>query len=148
MISSIFPIDHYGFVTHSIKDASGIWRGMGFVHDGPEIIDHAQKVRIQFLRGDGPRIELLSPTDKESPVFAASRRGGGFHHVCLRVASLDRFADVIDRTPFVPVQWPLEAPAFGGRKVAFAYRNGFGLVEFVEFDGAPPLAAFADFKAA
>jgi methylmalonyl-CoA/ethylmalonyl-CoA epimerase len=143
-----FLVDHYGFVTHSIPDACAVWcRLLGFIPDGPEVLDPEQRVRIQFLSYDRRpdfRIELLAPCDLTSPVIKTARTGGGLHHVCIRVATLDQFADQIGRAPLVPVRGPTPAPAFGGRRVAFAYLTGLGLLEFVESTGAPSLAAFAD----
>jgi methylmalonyl-CoA/ethylmalonyl-CoA epimerase len=143
-----FLVDHYGFVTHSIPDACAVWcKLLGFVADGDEVLDPAQRVRIQFLSYRGQpdfRIELLAPSDPGSPVMKSARGGGGLHHICVRVATLDEFAEQIGRTPLVPVRAPIPAPAFGGRKVAFAYLTGFGLLEFVESAGAPALAEFSD----
>jgi len=143
-----FVVDHYGFVTHSIPDACAVWcRLLGFALDGPEVLDPEQRVHIQFLTHAGQpdfRIELLAPSEPASPVMKSARAGGGLHHVCVRVATLDDFIEQIGKTPLVPVRAPTPAPAFGGRKVAFAYLTGFGLLEFVEGVGAPPLAAFTD----
>jgi len=145
---SSFLVDHYGFVTHSIPSACAVWcKLLGFALDGPEVLDPEQRVHIQFLSHNGNpdfRIELLAPCDPASPVMKLARAGGGLHHVCVRVATLDQFAEQIGKTPLVPVRAPTPAPAFGGRKVAFAYLTGFGLVEFVESAGAPMLGAFAD----
>src|SRR5262245_21619175 len=143
-----FLVDHYGFVTHSIPNACAVWcKLLGFSPDGPEVLDPEQRVRIQFLSHDRRpdfRIELLAPSDPASPVMKLARAGGGLHHVCVRVATLDEFAEQIGKTPLVTVRAPTPAPAFGGRKVAFAYLTGLGLVEFVESAGAPTLAAFTD----
>jgi methylmalonyl-CoA/ethylmalonyl-CoA epimerase len=143
-----FPVDHYGFVTHNIPDACAVWcRLLGFAPDGPELLDPEQKVHIQFLTHSGRldfRIELLAPSEPASPVMKPARAGGGLHHVCVCVATLDDFSDQIGTTPLVPVRTPTPAPAFGGRKVAFAYLTGFGLLEFVERKDAPSLAAFND----
>lgn len=62
--------------------------------------------------------------------------------MCIRVRTLDEFAETLRETALVPVSAPAPAPAFGGRKVAFAYATGLGLLEFVENCGAPDLADF------
>ena len=145
---SFFVVDHYGFVTHNISEASAVWcRLLGFAPDGPEVFDPEQKVRIQFLaKGGRPdfRIELLAPSEPASPVMRMAKAGGGLHHVCVCVATLDEFEELTGKLPLVPVRAPTAAPAFGGRKVAFAYLTGFGLLEFVESAGAPSLSAFND----
>lgn len=118
---------------------------MGFSVDGPEIIDAHQQVSIQFLSRPGQlnfRIELLAPSTLTSPVMRSTKSGGGLHHLCVRVRTLDEFALVIRETAMVSVSAPAAAPAFGGRKVAFAYAPGFGLIEFVESADAPDLADF------
>lgn len=142
-----FVIDHYGFVTHNIPAARMIWCDvLGFSVDGPEVLDNHQKVLIQFLCRDGQpdfRIELLAPVDSNSPVMRSAKSGGGLHHICVRVQTLDGFAEKLRETTLSSVSAPAPAPAFGGRKVAFAYAPGFGLLEFVESAGAPDLASFA-----
>jgi methylmalonyl-CoA/ethylmalonyl-CoA epimerase len=142
-----FAIDHCGFVTHSIPAARTVWRDvLGFNPVGPEIVDTHQKVLIQFFSRDerpDSRIELLAPLDSSSPIMNCMRSGGGLHHICVRVRTLDEFAEKLRETALVVVSAPVPAPAFGGRKVAFAYTPGFGLLEFVESADAPDLANFA-----
>lgn len=142
-----FVIDHYGFVTHNIPAARAVWCDvLGFSVDGPEVIDTHQKVLIQFLRRDERpdfRIELLAPLDSSSPVVRSAKSGGGLHHICVRVLTLDGFEKELRETALVFVSAPAPAPAFGGRKVAFAYAPGFGLLEFVESADAPDLASFS-----
>jgi len=141
-----FVIDHYGFVTHNIPAAKRVWcEVLGFNAAGPEFIDTYQKVLIQFLCRDqqtDSRIELLAPLDSSSPVMKSARSGGGLHHICVRVQTLDGFAEKLRETALIPVRPPAPAPALEGRKVAFAYTPGFGLVEFLENPDSPDLAKF------
>ena len=142
-----FVIDHCGFVTHNIPAARAVWRDiLGFSVVGPEVVDTHQKVLIQFLSREGQddsRIELLAPLDSSSPVMKCAKSGGGLHHICVRVQTLDDFAEKLRQTTLAPVSAPAPAPALGGRRVAFAYTPGFGLLEFVESAGAPDLTNFA-----
>ena len=79
-------IDHLGIATESIDDALLFWRddlGLDPVHT-EEVVD--QKVRVAMLPLGESRVELLEPTDADSPVARfLKKRGPGLHHVALRV---------------------------------------------------------------
>lgn len=141
-----FAIDHYGFVTHNLSAVRTLWCGLlGFSVDGPEVLDPHQQVLIQFLRRNGQqdfRIELLAPSKTNSPVMRTAKSGGGLHHVCIRVQTLDEFGERVREIDLVSVRAPAPAPALGGRKVAFAYAPGLGLLEFLESSDAPDLSNF------
>ncbi len=66
--------------------------------------------------------------------------GGGVHHLCFQIETLDEYDDLIKKAGFTAVSGPAFAPAFGhGRRVAFVHAPGLGLLEFVETPGAPPI---------
>jgi len=68
----------------------------------------SQKVRVAFFRVGDVRLELLEPTDPESPVARfLDKRGEGLHHLAFTVddiqARIDELQDaglrMIDQTP-------------------------------------------------
>ena len=53
-----------------------------------------EKVKVAMLPAGDSRIELLEPTDADSPVARfLGKRGGGLHHVALRVPDLGGAVD-------------------------------------------------------
>ncbi len=112
----------------------------------PVVTDEAQGSLIQFLstgRPDEPRLELIQPLGEDSPAQAQALRGGGLSHICFRVLALDGFEEWCHASRITPVREPIPAPAFGGRRVAFGFRPGLGLVEFVECEGAAALSSLS-----
>jgi methylmalonyl-CoA epimerase len=127
-------LDHVGVAVADLSKAVLRWRAiLGPPSAEPEEVP-SNRVRVVFLEAGGPHVELLEPTDPESPVarFLANR-GEGIHHLAFRVPSVDRALDdlvrrgdrVVDRTG---------RPGARGRRVGFAHPSAFGgvLVEFVE----------------
>jgi len=117
-----------------LDEAVPVWAAtLGTTASPPELIE-SQRVRVAFLSAGAPHIELLEPTDADSPVGRFVRdRGGGLHHVAFRVPRVDaaleavaaRGGRLVDRTA---------RPGARGRRVGFAHPSAHGgvLVEFVE----------------
>lgn len=129
-------LDHIGIAVASIDHALPIWSALsrGAVH-GRQFVPE-QQVEIVFL-GTGPgKIELLAPTEPNSPVARfLERRGPGLHHLCYSVADLpaalaEHIAggfDPIDRVP---------RRGAGGHLIAFLHPRTAGgvLVELLQAD--------------
>ncbi|MGB7921805.1 MAG: methylmalonyl-CoA epimerase [Pyrinomonadaceae bacterium] len=127
-------IEHIGIATRALDEASGFWRdALGLeAHEIEEVAE--QGVRVMMLPIGETRIELLEPTNEDSPIAKfLEKRGPGIHHIAVRVddiratlASLkERGARLIDETPRVGA---------GGCLVAFIHpstANGV-LLELVE----------------
>jgi methylmalonyl-CoA/ethylmalonyl-CoA epimerase len=138
--------DHIGLVTHSLLECSQVLSTLSsFTQIGPTIHDMHQGVSLCFLTDPArhfPRLELLQPSSEDSPVWRRMSEGGGVHHICFQVESLNDYDQLLRKTGFTAVSSPALAPAFGNRRrVAFVHSPGLGLVEFVETPGAPGLEA-------
>ncbi|MBI4463623.1 MAG: methylmalonyl-CoA epimerase [Acidobacteria bacterium] len=83
-------VDHLGIAVPSLAAAVDFYeRVLGLKVSGYETIPQ-EKTRVAMLPLGESRIELLEPTEPDSPIgrFLA-KRGGGLHHVCLRVPDLE-----------------------------------------------------------
>ena len=130
----ISQIDHLGVAVRSITEAGVYYREvLGLSEEAVEEVPE-QKVRVAFFGVGAVRIELLEPTDDDSPVARfLEKRGPGLHHVAYRVDDLPaalaalKAAGVrlIDETP---------RPGAHGMKIAFAHpaTTGGVLSEFCE----------------
>lgn len=128
------PLDHVAIAVDDLDTATEPYRllGLGVVGDDEEV--PGQGVRVRLLRAGDVLVELLAPTTPGSPVRRfLERRGGGLHHIALRVADLSAAiarlqgegARFVDPTPH---------DGRGGTRVAFlhpSFANGV-LVELVE----------------
>ena len=130
---------HIGIAVPSIDAALPAWETLGYrVTDREEIA--SMRLRVAFLEcgAGGTLLELLEPTDADTPVgrFLASRRGG-LHHVAFLVPDLEaalreaesRGLELIDRTP---------RDGSHGLRIAFLHPRSFHgvLVELCERSGA------------
>jgi methylmalonyl-CoA epimerase len=127
-------INHLGIATKGIDEALKFWAdalGLENVHT-ETVVD--QKVRVAMLPLGEARIELLEPTDDDSPISKfIEKRGGGIHHVAIDVDDInvclkqlkDAGARLIDESPRVGAE---------GCLVAFVHPSSAGgvLVELVQ----------------
>ncbi len=127
-------LDHVGIAVADLDRARVRWESLLGPSAAPPEEVPSNRVRVAFLSAGDTHVELLTPTDPESPVARfLSGRGEGLHHLAFRVPSVDRALDdlvrrgerVVDRTG---------RPGARGRRVGFAHPAAFGgvLVEFVE----------------
>ena len=79
----IQKIDHLGIAVKSLDDAVAYYeKALGLKCEHREEVA-SQKVRTAFFRCGEVHIELLEPTDPESPIakFLEKNPAGGIHHV-------------------------------------------------------------------
>ena len=127
-------IDHIGIAVKSLSEAVPIWTAiLGRNVSGEEEVP-AEKVRVAFF-GDGPgRVELLEPTDPDSPIVRhLEKRGPGIHHVCLAVSDLDTAVERAEAAGLEALPPRIRTGA-GGHRVAFFHPRSAGgvLIELSE----------------
>src|SRR3954447_26054850 len=86
---------------------------VGYRPEGPVFEDPIQQVRIQFVSGGGPRLELIEPAGAQSPVAGVLKRGSKFYHLAYEVERLDEAVEHLKSSNFNPVAAPAPATAFG-----------------------------------
>jgi methylmalonyl-CoA/ethylmalonyl-CoA epimerase len=127
---------HVGFVVSSIEHTVGAFaKSLEARWDGVIVHDPTQKARVTFLQSQNaadPLFELIEAASQDSPVFAAAKKGGGIHHVCYLVESLNQQLEACRSQRAVIVRQPTPAVAFGGRKIAWVYTRSRLLIEYLE----------------
>lgn len=101
-------IDHIGIAVTSLNATLPFYRdNLGMALLGVEVVPE-QKVKVAFLQIGESKVELLEPTEDESPVAGFLKKNGpGIHHIAYKVDDLAGAlakleADgvrLIDRTP-------------------------------------------------
>jgi len=78
----INKINHIGIAVRSLAEQEPFYRDvLGLPFEGYETVAD-QKVRVAMFRAGESRIELLEPTDAESPIAKfIEKRGEGLHHI-------------------------------------------------------------------
>ena len=127
---------HAGFAVSSISQVGEDFAlSIGAHWNGEIIHDPLQEARVTFLRCGGPEtpaVELIEPADEKSPLHKFVSKGGGLHHVCYEVDSLERQLEQSRAAGCLVVKNPLPAVAFGGRRIAWVYTRQKLLVEYLE----------------
>ena len=119
-------IDHVAIAVPSVEAALPLWRDrLGFDLEGMEEVA-SQKVRVAILTKGPHRVELMEPTEEDSPVgrFLA-RKGPGVHHLCLAVDGVDGMLEDL-ATAGIQLIDEKASPGAGGRMVGFVHPKGTG----------------------
>ncbi|MBI4459141.1 MAG: methylmalonyl-CoA epimerase [Acidobacteria bacterium] len=127
-------IDHLGIAVPSLAEAVEFYeRVLGLKISGYETIPQ-EKTKVAMLPLGDSRIELLEATEPDSPIgrFLA-KRGGGLHHVCLRVPDLAAAVERL-RQNGVKLINPEPGIGAGGHRYVFIHPSSTGgvLLELVE----------------
>ncbi len=127
-------LDHIGIVVPSIASAVEHWsRVFGYSPRTTVVANTRQRVRVQFLSRPGSlEVKLIEPADETSPIHAFARRGGGLHHLCFRVASLESELDRLRALGLRVITEPEPGEAFNDRLIAFVYAGDGLNVELVD----------------
>jgi methylmalonyl-CoA/ethylmalonyl-CoA epimerase len=129
-------LHHIGFVLASIEEAAAsIATSLGATWNGNIILDPLQNVRVAFLQGvdnHDPLVELVEPHGSQSLVSQFLRKGGGLHHLCYEVESLESHLEFCRLVRTVVLRPPVPATAFNGRRIAWAVTARKILLEFLE----------------
>ncbi len=131
-------VDHIGIAVHRIEDSLDLYtRVFGLRCSGIEEVPE-QKVKVAFLPLGDSEIELLEPTNPESPIAKfLEARGEGIHHIAYRVpdiqAALNQLkaqgASLLDEKPRIGA---------GGALIAFLHPKTTGgvLTEICQRDAS------------
>jgi methylmalonyl-CoA/ethylmalonyl-CoA epimerase len=112
-------IAHVGVAVPDISAALAFYRDvLGITPGRPETADGATIVSLPMGASE---IELLSSDDPASPIGKfLTKRGPGIHHICYRVADLDRALDACRAAGYTLVD-PVPRTGAGGRRIAFVH---------------------------
>lgn len=127
-------INHIAIAVKNIEEASKFYQDiLGLSLSGVEVVA-SQKTKVGFLKIGESNIELVQPSEPDSPVAKfLETKGQGIHHICFEVdnveaevkAYLEKGATLIDQKP---------RPGAHNTKVAFIHpksSNGV-LIELCE----------------
>jgi len=128
-----FEIDHLGVAVHSLNAALEFYQGaLGFSAATLEVVPD-EKVKVAMLPAGQPRIELLEPTEPDSPVgrFLA-KRGPGLHHIALRTPDLAKTVERLRTAGARLVNEPRRGA--GGHLYVFVHPSSTGgvLLELIQ----------------
>lgn len=124
----IEKINHIGIAVTSLNDKVPFYRDvLGLNHLGTEDVPD-QKVRLAMFRVGEVTIELLEPTDPESPVARfIAKNGEGLHHISYHVDDIEAaIASAVAKG--VEMIDPVPRPGAHGTRIAFMHPRSSGRV--------------------
>ena len=127
-------LDHLGVAVKSLAASVTFYESaLGLKVTGYETIPQ-EKANIAFVPVGESRIELLEPTEPDSPIgrFLA-QRGEGLHHICLRVPDLSAAVERLRSHGARLIESPPGEGA-GGHQYVFVHPQSTGgvLLELVQ----------------
>ena len=126
-------IDHLGIAVRSLDESLAFYeQTLGMRVAGRETVE-LEKVNVAMLPTCDSRIELLEPSAPDSPIsnFLA-KRGGGLHHVALRVPDLNATVERLKDSGARLLNEP--RPGAGGHLYVFVHPASTGgvLLELIQ----------------
>jgi methylmalonyl-CoA/ethylmalonyl-CoA epimerase len=136
IVNQTIRLHHVGYVVRSISEvADRFAQSVAASWDQKIIQDPLQDAKVAFLAGivqEYPLVELVEPASEASPVTNFLKKGGGLHHLCYEVESLDKQLEFSQTIGAMIVRAPLPAVAFAGRRIAWVYTKDRLLLEFLD----------------
>ena len=115
-------LHHIGLVVQNINESLGeIANFLSFESISLPTIIGSQKVNICFLKTNNVYIELIEPTEENSPITNFAKEGGGFHHLCFEVDDIQQEIDRMVKNGAHLVVAPVKG--FEDRLLAFLMLN-------------------------
>ncbi len=118
-------IAHIAIATRSIAITSEFYKNLGLEMESVEMIDD-QNVKVAVMHVGDSAVELVEPTDDDSPITRfLDRRGEGLHHVSFEVEDLQEALDLLKERNIRLID---EQPRIGaeGRLIAFIHPDSTG----------------------
>ena len=118
----VLKLHHIGIVVQNINESlREISNFLSFESTSLPTLVGSQKVNICFLKTNSVYIELIEPTDPDSPITNFVKEGGGFHHLCFEVDDIQQEIDKMVKKGARLVVAPVKG--FEDRVIAFLMLN-------------------------
>jgi methylmalonyl-CoA/ethylmalonyl-CoA epimerase len=124
---------HLGVASKSMAVDLAAFKQQGYQVASELFEDPLQGVRVQFLEGGGPRIELVTPIDSRSPgplaaIFASNLK---VYHWAFEVLDIEAEISRLSQARCRLISPRKPAVAFGGRSIAFLMQPNSMLLELI-----------------
>lgn len=127
-------LHHTGYITDNIEETAKSFEILGYAKQ-PVFEDTIQKCFICFLKRENyePLIELVQPyEDNKTMQKMLVKRGVSPYHLCYEVEDVQAIYDTLSDTEgWIPLFTPVEAVAFGNKKITYFMNAETGFIEFV-----------------
>ncbi|WP_338749975.1 methylmalonyl-CoA epimerase [Bacillus sp. FJAT-52991] len=114
-------INHIGIAVRSLDETLPFYtEQLGLSLEKIEVVD-SEKVKVAFIDAGNVKLELLEPTNEDSPIAKfIEKRGQGIHHVAFGVTEIEeRIREIKERG--IQMINETSKPGAGGAQVAFMH---------------------------
>ena len=128
-------LHHIGVVVASIEAHRDFYLNAPQYEQRTEVIhDPVQTAYVQFFLRPGADhyLELVAPDGEASKLWTASRKGIPLNHLCYSCRDICRTVSSLVESRCFLIQEPIEAVAFGGRRIAWLLSPDRLLIELVK----------------
>lgn len=132
-MNNLIKLDHIGIAVKNLDEALDVYRKLGLAEEHREEVLE-QKVKTASLTMGQSNLELLEPTQADSPVGKfLTARGPGVHHLAFEVENIEVKLNELKNLGFRVIDDKPRQGA-GGSRVAFLHPQGTlgTLIELVE----------------
>lgn len=118
-------IAHVGIATRSIAVTAEFYKSLGLDVDAIEIVED-QKVKVAIMGVGDSAIELMEPTEDDSPVQRSiDARGEGIHHITFEVEDLEKQLGILKERNIKLID-DKPRPGAAGSMIAFVHPDSTG----------------------
>lgn len=126
-------IHHIGYLIKNIESAILQFKELGFNVIKEITYDPIRHINVCFMENNNYIIELVSPTDKEAPIYNMLKKYKNMpYHLCYETNNIEKEIERLKNSDFIVIQEPEIAPAIENRKVAFMANCETGIIELIE----------------
>jgi catechol 2,3-dioxygenase-like lactoylglutathione lyase family enzyme len=122
---------HIGVACADLTIQERAYAALGYVREGKAFDDPQLGVRGMFLRGNGPRLEILVDRPGARVISPWLEKGVSMYHLAFQVSNLAAAIARARADGAKLIVGPLPAVAFGGRSVAFVMLRNRALIELI-----------------
>lgn len=129
-------IDHICFAVKDIQEGISYWEEIFGYRQITKVVENSrQKVKVTFLsKDDSVMVKLIEPSGDNQSLLNFVNRGGGFHHLCLKVENLDESIEDLKGKGLIQLVPPEPGEAFNNQNIAFMLAR-YGInVELIDTD--------------
>ncbi|WP_217644521.1 VOC family protein [Roseovarius tolerans] len=129
-----FRFHHIGVACRRIECEQRGWAALGYAPEGARFEDPLQGVAGIFMKGSGPRVELLEELPGSETLTPFLEVGTKMYHQAFEVPDLDRGMAHLQHYRAKALSPPKPAVAFGGRRVVFLMLPTRLIAELIEME--------------
>ncbi len=131
VLDGLWRFHHVGLACRDIDAERPGVEALGYTAETGKIVDPIQGVSVQFLIGEGPRLELIEPSRSPSPIDGFLKRGVKMYHLGFETSDFDERIIELEARGYRALGAPAPAVAFDMRRIVFLGSGTMNIIELI-----------------